>query len=120
MNGFMGAPEARGGASVYRRLGDIIRPGPAEALVFIEERVDTINDGSFSQQWDFDPNQPGGWVLRDKPGIVHKRGCNLAFADGHAVVQRWQDPRTVSAPRDDALMPGNADVLWLQRHSKAR
>lgn len=117
LNGFMGAPWSAPGATTYRRVAEITQPGLAEALTFLDERLDTINDGSFSEQRDFDPNNPGGWILRDKPSILHQRGCNLAYADGHAGVHRWRDPRTLTAPRNDAPMPGNLDVLWLQQHS---
>jgi prepilin-type N-terminal cleavage/methylation domain-containing protein len=120
LNGFMGAPTNVPGAIAYRRLGQISRPSPSDALVFIDERVDTINDGSFLVQWDFDEKQPGAWVLRDKPGVVHQSGCYLAYADGRASAQRWRDARTLAAPRDDAPMPRNRDVLWLQRHATWR
>jgi len=120
LNCFMGAPWTEPGVTCYRRLTDITRPSPSEALVFVEERIDTINDGSFSMQRDFDPNRPAEWTLRDKPGIGHKRASNLAFADGHAELHRWQDVRTVTAPRDDAIMAGNIDVQWLQIHGTWR
>jgi len=120
LNGFMGSPSNAPGVTIYRRLREIRQPSPSEAVVFLEERIDTINDGSFAMQWDFEDNRPDGWVLRDKPGIVHERGGNIAYADGHAGIHRWEDARTVSAPRDDAPMPGNRDVLWLQTHSTWR
>lgn len=120
LNGFMGAPTNRGTATVYRRLTEIVRPPPSEALTFLDERVDTINDGAFGMQWDFDAARPSGWVLRDKPATVHRRGANLTYGDGHVAVRRWQDARTWNAPRDDAPMPGNADVLWLQQHGTWR
>jgi prepilin-type processing-associated H-X9-DG protein len=107
-------------ATTYRRLGEIVRPGPAEMLTFLDERVETINDGSFGLQWAFDPNQPDQWVLRDKPGVRHRRGANLVFADGHVERRTWQDERTLDPPRDDALMPGNRDILWLQEHATWR
>jgi len=120
LSGFMGSPRTVPGVSTYRKLGSITRPAPAEALTFLDERIDSINDGAFGMQWDFAADQPAAWVLRDKPGILHQRGGVLAFADGHAGRQRWQDERTVNAPRDDALMPGNRDVLWLQQHGTWR
>jgi prepilin-type N-terminal cleavage/methylation domain-containing protein/prepilin-type processing-associated H-X9-DG protein len=116
MNHFMGAPWTEPGATIYRRLSDITRPSPSEALVFLEERIDTINDGAFGVQRDFDEQKPAGWSLMDKPGIGHQRGCNLVYADGHVELHQWQDPRTLSAPRDSASMPGNLDLLWLERH----
>lgn len=120
LNCFQGSPVESPAAKTYRRLSEIIHPSPAEAFTFIEERVDTINDGSFAMQWDFDAKQSSGWILRDKPGVLHQKGANLAFADGHVEGHRWKDARTLKAPRDDAPMPGNEDLLWLQTHATWR
>jgi len=120
LNCFLGSPVESPVARTYRRLGEITQPAPAEALTFVEERVETINDGSFALQWDFRPEEPGGWVLRDKPGVLHRRGAHLSFADGHVELHRWRDARTVSPPRDDGVMPGNADILWLQQRGTWR
>ncbi len=77
MNCFMGSPIDVPHAKLYRRLSDIIRPASSEAMVFVEERIDTINDGSFGMQWDFDARSQESWVLRDKPAILHRGGANL-------------------------------------------
>jgi len=120
LNSFMGSLTNAPGVKCYRRLAEITQPSPSDALVFVDERVDTINDGSFGMQWGFDEKQPAAWVLRDKPALVHDRGGNLTFADGHVETHRWKDARTISAPRNDAPMPGNADVLWMQQHATWR
>jgi prepilin-type N-terminal cleavage/methylation domain-containing protein/prepilin-type processing-associated H-X9-DG protein len=120
LNCFMGSPTNVPGVACYRRLGQITRPSPSDALVFVDERIDTINDGSFAMQWDFYPNQPATWVLRDKPAVVHNGGCIFTYADGHAALHRWQDARTLSAPRNDAVIPGNRDVLWMQQQGTWR
>lgn len=111
-----GTPHA--GVEMYTRYSQISKP--SQTITFIDEWVETINDGSFCQQWNFDPKSPASWVLRDKPGRDHGKGGNFAFADGHAETHRWKDARTLTAPRDDAPMPGNVDVLWLQEHSTSR
>jgi len=120
LNGFIGSPTNVPGVKCYRRLAEISQPAPSDALVFLDERIETINDGSFGMQWDFDENNPGSWVLRDKPALVHDGCGTLTFADGHVETHRWQDTRTLNAPRDDAGMPGNRDVLWLQQHGTWR
>ena len=113
----MGLPWSAPGGTTYRKLAEITQPGPSETLTFVDERIDTVNDGSFSEQKNFDPNNPGAWVLRDKPTALHERGGNFAYADGHAAWHPWRDTRTLTAPRNDAAVPGNVDVLWLQQHS---
>ena len=120
LNGFLGTPVESPVATTYRRLGEITRPGPSEMITFVDERVETINDGSFGIQWAFDPARPEGWVLRDKPGVRHRDGAILAFADAHVERHGWQDPRTLNPPRDDAVMAGNRDILWLQEHATWR
>jgi prepilin-type N-terminal cleavage/methylation domain-containing protein/prepilin-type processing-associated H-X9-DG protein len=120
LNCFMGARTNRPGVAVYKKLGDAVQPGPADTLTFLDERIDTVNDGTFSMQWDFAASQPAAWVLRDKPTPLHQRGGVMAFADGHAEAHRWRDARTLDAPRNDTPMPGNLDVLWLQQHGTWR
>ena len=120
LNCFMGSPIKSPAATTYQRLGEIVQLSPAEALTFIEERVDTINDGSFAIQWPFDESDASAWMLRDKPAILHNDSANLAFADGHIETHRWEDQRTLDAPRNDAVMPANRDLLWLQQHATWR
>jgi prepilin-type N-terminal cleavage/methylation domain-containing protein/prepilin-type processing-associated H-X9-DG protein len=120
LNCFIGSPVTSPAATTYLRLAQITRPSPADTLAFLEERADTINDGSFAMQWAFNENSPGAWELRDKPETVHRGLSNLNFADGHAESHRWLDPRTLNPPRNDAPMPGSKDVLWLQLHATWR
>ena len=120
LNCFLGIPVDSPAATTYRLLADVTRPGPSDMLAFMDERADTINDGSFAIQWVFQEDQPGQWQLRDKPGVSHQHGANLAFADGHVELHRWQDARTFNPPRDDASMPNSRDVLWLEQHSTRR
>jgi prepilin-type N-terminal cleavage/methylation domain-containing protein/prepilin-type processing-associated H-X9-DG protein len=120
LNCFLGSPVESPKAKTYRRLSDLVQPGPSETFTFIEEREETINDGSFALQWDFSPKQPATWTLRDKPGTRHRRAANLVFADGHVELARWRDDRTLHPPRDDAVMANNPDILWLQTHATWR
>lgn len=120
LNCFMGSPVKSPAARTYRRLGDIVDLSPTEAISFLGEKEETINDGSFAMQWSFEAKNPAGWILRDKPEVSHDGGGNLAFADGHVETRRWEDERTLSASRDDSRMPGNADILWIQQRATWR
>ncbi|MFM8878164.1 MAG: type II secretion system protein [Verrucomicrobiota bacterium] len=120
LNAFMGSPVQSPAAETYRRISDLVRLSPTEALTFLEERPETINDGAFSLQWDFKEDQPSGWRVRDKPGHLHNRSGNLCFADGHVETHRWATLGATSVPRDDFDAPGDPDVLWLQRHATWR
>jgi prepilin-type processing-associated H-X9-DG protein/prepilin-type N-terminal cleavage/methylation domain-containing protein len=120
LNCFMGSPVKSPAAATYTKLSELVQPPPARALTFLEEKVETINDGSFAIQWDFDEKNPAAWTLRDKPEVLHTGSGNVSFADGHVESARWRDARTLNAPRDDAVMAGNPDVLWLQQHATWR
>lgn len=120
LNGFMGSPIEVSHATTFHRVSEILRPGPSDALVFLEERIDTINDASFGLQWRFEAANRDSWMLRDKSAVLHRGGANLTYADGHVALHRWGDARTRNAPRDDALMPGNLDILWMQEHATWR
>lgn len=57
----------------------------------------------------------------DPPAGYHGGGGTLSFADGHAEIHQWQDPRTIPPiPRPIGyetggwLVPNNPDVYWLQ------
>ncbi len=52
---------------------------PAEAIVFVDESQQTVDDCVFKLQWN-------NWG--DSPAARHNRGCIFSFADGH--VERWQ------------------------------
>lgn len=120
LNCFMGSPVKSPAATIYLKLADIARPSPAQALTFLEERVETINDPSFASQWDFEQNKPEEWMLRDKPEVLHDGTGNVGFADGHVESHHWQDPRTIAPSRNDTISPGNRDVLWLEQRGTSR
>jgi prepilin-type processing-associated H-X9-DG protein len=69
------------------------------------------------------PNEPNRWKIVDYPASYHNRAAGLSFADGHAEIKRWTDPRTMpplSRKADiplDQPSPNNRDVLWMQERS---
>ena len=97
--------------------------------VFIDERQDHINYGNYGCDMTgyYDPADPSAYeFLSDMPGINHNNGCGFGFADGHAEVHHWLDPRTCPPISGNDLLgytlipvpsPGNVDIAWLQDHS---
>jgi prepilin-type N-terminal cleavage/methylation domain-containing protein/prepilin-type processing-associated H-X9-DG protein len=65
------------------KYSDIRRPPPASALVFIEERPDSIDDGYFAIQ-------VKGRIWQNVPATRHSNGTALLFADGHAELWHWK------------------------------
>ncbi len=118
---------------VYRKTTDLISgasPGPSDTWVFVDERQDCINWGNYAADMAGDtPNEPALYQFsEDMPGMYHDRSAGFAFADGHASIQHWLDPRTTppldpstatdGGPAVPALnVPRDVDVRWIQLHS---
>jgi len=123
-------PGNRFGKTTLRlmRLSDIVSPGPAERLVFVDRGQQA--DGGFHVPY-FGPT----WFWRDAPPIHHGDGAAVALADGHAEYWRWKGQETMTMPRrlevrasglirevleGAACVPGTDDGLDdLQRFQKA-
>jgi prepilin-type N-terminal cleavage/methylation domain-containing protein/prepilin-type processing-associated H-X9-DG protein len=84
-----GGDPSAGNLLIYRKESQMIRPGPANLWVFIDENPFSINDGSCIS----DPNLDH-WV--DYPATYHNKAGGIAFADGHAEIHRWHDPNLLS------------------------
>lgn len=102
--------------NTFRRFSDILKPTPAQTMLMIDEREDSINDGYFS----FLMGEP---VIVDYPGAYHGRSSNISFADGHSETKRWTDPRTVPTLHRGVLIPlvvpsaENVDLSWMQQRA---
>jgi prepilin-type processing-associated H-X9-DG protein len=112
---------------LYLKLSDIGDPGPSGALLFWDERADTINYGNFFTDMSGFPNQPGlARFSGDMPASYHNGAGGLCFADGHAETHRWRDARTTPPLQTGSLYaewgqlsaffasPNNLDIVWLQ------
>jgi prepilin-type processing-associated H-X9-DG protein len=83
---------------------------PTEIFTFIDEHEQGIDYGSmfvtfpgnFLSQPEFANNWP------KMPSDRHNQGCNIAFADGHAVLKRWKAPKRFKSFNTPPL---NADDL---------
>jgi prepilin-type N-terminal cleavage/methylation domain-containing protein len=104
---------------VFRKLSEMLSPGPAMTFVILDERWDSINDGYFVTEMDGYPN-PATTKIVDYPASYHCGACGFAFADGHSEIHRWRDPRTTPPLRTgiplNVTSPNNQDVIWMQQH----
>ena len=110
------------GMRIYKKMGDLIDPGPSRTWVFLDEREDSINDGEFVVGMFGYPDQPGQWKIVDFPASYHCQAGGLSFADGHSEIRKWRDPRTMPPLRPGGLplnvgSPNNQDVFWLMDRS---
>jgi prepilin-type processing-associated H-X9-DG protein len=66
----------------YKKLSDIHRPEPVKALAFVDESIQSIDDGYFATQL------LDAWM--NSPTVRHSRGCVFSLADGHAERWKWR------------------------------
>src|SRR5262249_28806401 len=105
---------------VFRKLGQMLKPGPSMTFVFLDERQDSINDGYFVTEMDGYPKISSTKIV-DYPASYHNGACGFAFADGHSEIHKWRDGRTIppisTALKLNTSSPNNQDVFWMQDHS---
>ncbi len=65
----------------FRRTSDIHQPDPVKALAFVDESINSVDDGFFAVQLE------NTWM--NSPTTRHDRGVTFSFADGHAERWRW-------------------------------
>jgi len=126
-NGRGDVTSSRGGRIVGKRVGktvlwlkrrsEIISPGPAKRMVFIDEGW--VTPDSYAVHYDV-----ATWW--DDAPVRHGDGTNCSFADGHADYHKWEGIVTIKRGRDnerahasDHYAPttdaGMKDLQWLQK-----
>jgi prepilin-type N-terminal cleavage/methylation domain-containing protein/prepilin-type processing-associated H-X9-DG protein len=117
MNGFIHRNSGWAGVPVvtFRKFSDFRGLSPAQAWVFMDEHEATIGAAEF--RFVYIPY----WM--SFPGLRHRRGSTLGFADGHAELRRWRDATTepvytdLRAPADYVDATGSADMQWLRERT---
>ena len=128
MNNWVGGNEGTYGGwsgpewKVYLKLDDMIDPGPTMTFVLLDEREDSINDAFFVTDMAGYPSTATTKIV-DYPASYHNNAAGFSFADGHAEIHKWLDPRTVpKLKRGQNLAlnissPNNVDVTWMRDRS---
>ena len=130
MNFYLGAFDGTSGGfsvgayRIYLKTTDLTVPGPANTFVFLDERPDWINWGNYFTDMTGYPSTPTVYQFNgDLPGMFHNLGCSFSFADCHAEIHRWLDPRTTPPLNPNSYVatilqvPRDPDVAWLQNHA---
>lgn len=95
----------------YKKIVEIKTPSPSEALTFLDESIETLDDGYFAVNYNQYPNQ---W--QNSPTVRHGKSGVLSFADGHAELWRWRTLNIDQGLSVDATPPlPNKDLVRLQR-----
>jgi prepilin-type N-terminal cleavage/methylation domain-containing protein/prepilin-type processing-associated H-X9-DG protein len=110
----------------YVKLTELSPPvGPADAIIFLEENMCSMNDGYLQ----VDDSDAVGWP--DVPGSYHPGWlCGMNFADGHAEMHKWVTPSLKIPVRYGYGWPGhgspavvgginNRDLVWWKAHTAA-
>jgi prepilin-type processing-associated H-X9-DG protein len=110
------------GFVTFHKTGDLQMFSPSDALVFVDERDDSIDDGEFAL--DMLVNQ-----IVNVPAGYHGGGSGVTFGDGHAEIHRWRTPEVLRPQEIGAqltkwqFMPvsaTNADLVWMRAHATVR
>jgi prepilin-type processing-associated H-X9-DG protein len=106
--------------TIYRKTGDLIRPGPSQLFIFIDGAAYSIDDGFFVCS--LQTAHVNEWV--NSPASYHGDGGGISYADGHAEIKRWRDANLLAAnksakeaPSSGVPMDSSGDLSWLQERS---
>ncbi|HWX20103.1 MAG TPA: prepilin-type N-terminal cleavage/methylation domain-containing protein [Candidatus Binatia bacterium] len=76
----------------FTKLTAIKLPGPSDALVFVDEAGNSIDNNVIGIHPGTSADPAGGiYTYWNLPSSRHNNGCVLGFADGHAVHWKWLD-----------------------------
>ena len=119
MNCWMNPLAAWGNSAgkVLRKQSDMTTLAPVKTWVTIDENPTSINDGWFVVNVTQDPVsnfRSLTWV--DYPASYHNKAGGLSFADGHAEIRRWSDPKVLLYPGGS---PSGPDLGWLSERTTA-
>jgi prepilin-type N-terminal cleavage/methylation domain-containing protein/prepilin-type processing-associated H-X9-DG protein len=119
--GYRNLPWNDGYAS-FRKTSEIRGLGASEALVFVDERDDSIDDGEFAL--DMVQNQ-----IVNVPAGYHGGSGGVTFADGHAEIHRWRSGEVLRSQQMStqskkwefmAVSANNVDLAWLRARGTVR
>ena len=83
----------------FRKMAQVMNPGPSQCFALIEVHEDEITDTEFGipvsgmAPW----YEQGYWW--DIPANRHDQGCNFSFLDGHVEHWKWRVPKAPLFPR---------------------
>ncbi len=71
----------------YKKLTQLLKPGPAMTFVTVDEHPDSIDDAVFHS---VGGSSPAAAQFRNLPANYHYGGgCNFSFVDGHSEIHKW-------------------------------
>ena len=109
---------------VYYKTSDITDPAPSQLWVFMMEHPNSIVGGVLTIRC---LERGASARIYDYPASYHNGADGLSFADGHAEIHKYLDPRTRPPAKWDKgvslqfniASPNNPDIAWLQERTSA-
>lgn len=94
---FRADPNTPGYELCWHRSGQIQRPGPSRAAVFIDENEKSIQQSAFGINAPDRLTMFNGplWTWVSFPSTRHNNAGTLSFADGHVEAWRWREANTM-------------------------
>jgi prepilin-type N-terminal cleavage/methylation domain-containing protein/prepilin-type processing-associated H-X9-DG protein len=106
------------GFLTFHKTSDLQAFSASDAMVFVDERDDSIDDGEFGIDM-------GSNVIPNVPAGYHGGSGGVTFADGHAEIHHWRSPEVLRAQQMGTqtkkwefmtVSATNPDLLWLRAH----
>jgi prepilin-type processing-associated H-X9-DG protein len=98
-----------------RNITELNKPGPANTLTILDEHPASINDSMLIFRSGLS-SQNALWA--DIPASYHNGGAGVSFADGRAMIRRWQSPTTLNP--SGGSVPGSLDYAWMNERAPYR
>ena len=107
---------------VYYKVSDLGNPGPSLHWVFTMEHANSIAGGTLAVNC---KQRGAASVIHDYPASNHNGAEPLSFADGHAEIHKYVDPKIKPKPVwNKGLIlnysnpsPNSRDLAWLQERT---
>ncbi len=91
----------------YRKISEIRSPSPSEAMTFLDESIETLDDGYFAVNMN---GQIGTW--QNSPTVRHGKSGVIGFADGHSERWRWRYLQVEQGLSTPVKAPGQPDTSF--------
>jgi prepilin-type N-terminal cleavage/methylation domain-containing protein/prepilin-type processing-associated H-X9-DG protein len=106
----------------FYKTSDFAAAGASQLYVLLDEHPDSINAGGFANMM---VETPSAARIIDYPASYHNGAAGISFADGHAEIRKWVDPRTVQPIKFydmplNVASPNNRDMIWLSERTSVR
>ena len=101
------------GNEYYLKTSDFHKLKPVDAVFFLDERMESIDDG-----WFWPPLTPS--TVYNLPALYHGNNSSISFGDGHVELHHWLDPWfTALQVSGDPTIHNSVDIQWMYAHFTA-